>query len=116
MHPQELASANVIATEITRYKAPAWAYEKEWSYVVTETLIYPDRRMTPAHAAEWEKREIAEYGPGYRHLKLVPKPSLVVFGARMEQETKVLLKRWFADLGIPVAEGRLSKTEWKIEF
>jgi hypothetical protein len=116
VHPQELGNPNVINTEITRYKAPAWAYEKEWSYVVTERFIYPDRWMTPAHAAEWEKREIAEYGPGYRHLKLTPKPSLIVLGARMGQETSILLKRWFADLDIPVVEAHLSKTEWKIEF
>lgn len=116
IRPQEISGSNVLATKITRFKAEEWRYEEEWSYVATETMIYPDRQMAPDAAADWQLRQETEYGPHHRHLALVPKPSQIILGAKMSQVMKAMLHGLFASLEIPTIEAHPSKTEWKIEF
>ena len=75
VHPDEIHhSDNVVSIEDMRRKGKAWEYEQEWSYIVTETILYPERRMSESDAKAWTERQLAEYGPHHRHFAQTPPP------------------------------------------
>ncbi len=77
-------------------KSPEWTYEKEWRLVSVD----PASRKAP-------KFSLDSFGI---------KPSRIILGARIDQADQAAIKELAQKISIPVANARLAKDRFEIEF